>query len=157
MSIIIGSWVASIITDLLIAVCLTCLGRTMSWYARPLWIFFLYVIPTLLVSMAVILLHAKYYQKDLDLSPWTVFQLYYDAYQLIWTIILLFGVMVRVRSSFIALIWVFFASLGNFLKTRLFGKWRGKNVPTNQEELAQIVAILLSCRVVAGRGATCHS
>jgi hypothetical protein len=74
--------------------------------------------------------------QDLDLSPWTVFQLYYDAYQLIWTIILLFGVMVRVRSSFIALIWVFFASLGNFLKTRLFGKWRGKNVPINQEELA---------------------
>jgi hypothetical protein len=69
MSIIIGSWVASIITDLLIAVCLTCLGRTMSWYARPLWIFFLYVIPTLLVSMAVILLHAKYYQKVLSFDP----------------------------------------------------------------------------------------
>ncbi|EFA07296.2 endoplasmic reticulum metallopeptidase 1 isoform X1 [Tribolium castaneum] len=124
MSIIVGSWVASIITSLLIAVCLNALGRTMSWYARPLWIFFLYVIPTLLVSMAVLLLHSKYYNHDLELSPWTLFQLYYDAYQLIWTIILVFGVIVRVRSSFIAMIWVFFASLGNFLKSRLFGKWR---------------------------------
>ncbi|KAJ3647303.1 hypothetical protein Zmor_019187 [Zophobas morio] len=124
MSIIIASWIASIIAAIMIAVCLTGLGRTMSWYARPLWIFFLYVIPTLVVSMAVILLHSKYYQNDLELSPWTMFQFYYDAYQLIWTIFLLFGVLVRVRSSFIALIWVFFASLGNFLKSRLFGKWR---------------------------------
>ncbi|XP_044264233.1 endoplasmic reticulum metallopeptidase 1-like isoform X5 [Tribolium madens] len=124
MSIIVGSWIASIITSLLIALCLNALGRTMSWYARPLWIFFLYIIPTLLISMAVLLLHSKYYNHDLELSPWTLFQLYYDAYQLIWTLILVFGVIVRVRSSFIAMIWVFFASLGNFLKSRLFGKWR---------------------------------
>ncbi|RZB38929.1 endoplasmic reticulum metallopeptidase 1-like, partial [Asbolus verrucosus] len=141
MSIIVASWIASIVAAVLVAACLTALGRTMSWYARPFWLFFLYVIPTLLVSMAVLLLHAKYYQKvilrrcsarrltfspfqDLELSPWTLFQLYYDAYQLIWTIILLFGVTVRVRSSFIALIWVIFGSLGNFLKSKLFGKWR---------------------------------
>ncbi|KAJ8960218.1 hypothetical protein NQ318_003942 [Aromia moschata] len=119
-----ASWVFSILGTLIVACFLDGLGRTMSWYARPLWLFFLYVIPTLLVSMASILLHAKYYNSDLDLSPWTLFQLYYDAYQAIWTIVLLVGVIIRIRSGFIALIWVSFASLGNVLKSRLFGRWR---------------------------------
>lgn len=68
--------------------------------------------------------------QDLEMSPWTQFQLYYDAYQAIWTLVLLLGVIVRIRSSFIALIWVFFASLGNVLKSKLFGKWRGKSMQT---------------------------
>ncbi|XP_018563035.1 endoplasmic reticulum metallopeptidase 1 isoform X1 [Anoplophora glabripennis] len=124
MFVVVISWVLSVVSTVVIASFLNGLGRTMSWYARPLWIYFLYVIPTLLVSMASVLLHAKYYNKDLELSPWTLFQLYYDAYQTIWTVVLLLGVIVRIRSSFIALIWAFFASLGNILKSRLFGRWR---------------------------------
>ncbi|KAG5898670.1 hypothetical protein JTB14_030620 [Gonioctena quinquepunctata] len=119
------SWLFSVITNFAIAALLDCLGRTMSWYARPLWIFFLYVIPTLVVSITTILLHAKVYNKDLDYSPWTLFQLYYDAYQTIWTIVLLLGVLLRLRSSFIALIWAFAAALGNILKSVFFGRWRG--------------------------------
>lgn len=63
MTIIIVTLLATVFFAVLVAACLTALGRTMSWFARPLWIFFLYVIPTLLVSMAVLLLHAKFYQK----------------------------------------------------------------------------------------------
>nr|XP_023012163.1 endoplasmic reticulum metallopeptidase 1-like [Leptinotarsa decemlineata] len=118
------SWLLSVISTVLIATFLNCLGRTMSWYARPLWVFFLYVIPTLIVSMATILTHAKVYNKDIDSSPWTLFQLYYDAYQTIWTVVLLMGVLIRLRSSFIALIWVFAAALGNVLKSMLFNQWR---------------------------------
>lgn len=118
------TWVMSIISTLGIAGLITCLGRTMSWYARPLWIFFLYVIPTLVISMATVMLHSKLYNKELETSPWTIFQLYYDAYQLIWTVVLIFGVALRLRSSFIALLWVFSAALGNFLKSVLFSKWR---------------------------------
>lgn len=60
---VILAWVASVVSTLSIALFLNSLGRTMSWYARPLWVFFLYVIPTLVVSMAAILLHAKRYNK----------------------------------------------------------------------------------------------
>ncbi|KAJ8969459.1 hypothetical protein NQ317_008791 [Molorchus minor] len=119
-----ASWVFSTMTTLIVASLLNGLGRTMSWYARPLWLFFLYVIPTLLALMASILIHAKYYNKELQLSPWTLFQLYYDAYQSFWTVVLFIGILLRIRSGFIALIWVFFASIGNVLKSHLFGKWR---------------------------------
>lgn len=54
-----------------------------------------------------------------------MFQIYYDAYQLIWTVVLVLGILLRIRSSFIALSWVFFVSIGNVLKSYLFGKWRG--------------------------------
>ncbi|CAH0550191.1 unnamed protein product [Brassicogethes aeneus] len=118
------SWLLSVLTAVGLAGILNGLGRTMSWYARPMWAFFLYVIPTILVSMATILLHAKYYHKDLQLSPWLVFQMYYDAYQFIWTVVLIFGTLFRIRSSFIALSWVFFVSIGNILKSKMFGKWR---------------------------------
>ncbi|XP_060528863.1 endoplasmic reticulum metallopeptidase 1-like [Cylas formicarius] len=123
-SAIVASWVLSVAFGLLTAALINGLGRSMSWYCRPLWAFFLYVIPSLVISLITILLHAKYYNKDLELSPWTVFQLYYDAYQTIWTLILFVGIVLRIRSSFIALTWVFFASLGNILKTLLFGRWR---------------------------------
>lgn len=63
--------------------------------------------------------------QDIELSPWTVFQLYYDAYQGIWTLVLIFGIIIRVRSSFIALLWVSFPALGNYLKSKMFTKWRG--------------------------------
>lgn len=125
MGVILLSWLLCVLFGLLTATCLNGLGRTMSWYARPYWAFLLYVIPTLVISLVTILLHAKYYNKDLELSPWTVFQLYYDAYQAIWTIVLFIGVILRIRSSFIALTWVFFSSLGSILKSRLFGRWPG--------------------------------
>lgn len=67
------------------------------------------------------------YLQEITTYPWTVFQLYFDAYQLLWTIVLLMGISLRIRSSFIALTWVVFASIGNLLKSRLFGQWRGKS------------------------------
>jgi len=48
------AWIISLITCILIAILLSILGRTMSWYAKPIWICFLYVLPILSVSMAVI-------------------------------------------------------------------------------------------------------
>lgn len=119
------SWLFSLLFAAGTAGCLVGLGRTMSWYARPYWAFFLYVIPTLVISLFTILIHAKYYNKDLELSPWTQFQLYYDSYQTLWTIFLILGTALRYRSSFIPLTWVFFATVGNILKSHLFARWRG--------------------------------
>lgn len=47
-------WILAFGSCIVIALSLTVLGRTMSWYARPIWIYFLYVLPTLSVSMAVV-------------------------------------------------------------------------------------------------------
>lgn len=121
---VIVTWLIAVGVSLAIALLLNALGRTMSWYARPLWAFFLYVIPSLLVTMALLIMHAKKYHKDLDVWPWVMFQLYYDAYQLIWTIVLAIGIMVRVRSSFIALLWVIFPCIGNLVRSKLFRTWR---------------------------------
>ncbi|KAF7284418.1 hypothetical protein GWI33_022202 [Rhynchophorus ferrugineus] len=122
--VILLSWILCILFGVTIATFLNGLGRTMSWYARPFWAFFLYVLPCFVILLFSILFHAKYYNKELELVPWTLFQLYYDAYQALWTIFLIIGILVRVRSTFIALTWVFFASIGNVLKSKLFGKWR---------------------------------
>ena len=135
-----ASWIISITLVVLIALWLTILGKTMSWFARPWWLFVLYVVPTVLASMVVLHLHSKRYLKVLNhsfvfyltehlfqnfaTSPWTIFRLYRDAYHLFWTIMLIFGLLIRTRSSFIILIWGFFASVENFLETK-FGNWKG--------------------------------
>lgn len=63
MIVILGTVLCCIIVCLLVALLLNQLGRTMSWYARPIWILFLYVIPTVVTSMSIILFHSKKYHK----------------------------------------------------------------------------------------------
>ncbi|KAL3286357.1 hypothetical protein HHI36_000864 [Cryptolaemus montrouzieri] len=121
---VVSSWISALLGCLAIAFFLNGFGVTMSWYANPVWIFFLYVIPTYIASILTIYLHASYFNKDLILSPWTLFQLYFDAYQLLWTICLALGVIARIRSSFIALIWVIAATVENLVKSYIYGKWR---------------------------------
>ena len=47
------AWMSVLIVVFLIAALLTVLDRTMSWYQRPIWIFFLYIHPSLLTMMFV--------------------------------------------------------------------------------------------------------
>lgn len=57
------TFLASLLMGLVIALALNALGRTMSWFARPFWLLFLYVVPTMIVSMSVLVCHSKYYNK----------------------------------------------------------------------------------------------
>lgn len=52
---VIGSWLISMIFATFIALVLTKLGKVMSWYARPTWLFFLYICPTVSMSMLLFL------------------------------------------------------------------------------------------------------
>ncbi|XP_032686560.1 endoplasmic reticulum metallopeptidase 1-like isoform X3 [Odontomachus brunneus] len=70
---IIASWMVSSSSCTLVALTLTKLGKVMSWYARPAWLFFLYVCPTTFMSMIVFLYvgsrqekhsHRQYYNAD---------------------------------------------------------------------------------------------
>lgn len=60
---VLWSWVSALLGCLAIALLLNSTGATMSWYANPVWIFFLYVIPTYTACMLTIYLHASYFNK----------------------------------------------------------------------------------------------
>lgn len=49
--VIFASWLISMVSVTFIALVLTKLGKVMSWYARPAWLFFLYICPTIAASM----------------------------------------------------------------------------------------------------------
>lgn len=57
------SWIILVLVVLAIAILLNLLGRTMSWFARPVWIFFLYICPTILVPMIYIRIYSKNLRK----------------------------------------------------------------------------------------------
>ncbi|XP_015429200.1 PREDICTED: endoplasmic reticulum metallopeptidase 1-like [Dufourea novaeangliae] len=118
------SWLVSIISCTMIAFVLTKLGKVMSWYARPAWLFFLYVCPTIFVSM-MFFLHVGSRQKKEVKSTWILYQIYCDAYSIIWMLILFCCVVFEIRSGFIPLHWVVFPTVGNLLRYNFFNKWRG--------------------------------
>ncbi|KAE8739131.1 hypothetical protein FOCC_FOCC015360 [Frankliniella occidentalis] len=117
------SWLLSLFVAVALALSLTALGRTMSWYARPIWIIFLYVLPSLIFPM-ILLLYKAQKQRKVVVSPWTLFQLYYDSYQLVWSIMLLLSTLFRVQSGFIPLFWVIFPTIGNLIRIKVFQHWR---------------------------------
>lgn len=128
-------WIGSILVALLIAGGLIIVDRTMSWYGRPIWIYFLYVIPTMTAGFHITQWSSQQTAKRLQLnnrkcrlSCWTVFQVYFDATQIVWTFVMIVTVAVGVLSGFIAILWVFFAALHNlihhkFTTTKREWKW----------------------------------
>lgn len=57
--VILSWWLLSLVCTAVIAASLTLVNRAMSWYSRPVWILFLYIVPSVLVSLIVVLLAAK--------------------------------------------------------------------------------------------------
>nr|XP_012141016.1 PREDICTED: endoplasmic reticulum metallopeptidase 1-like [Megachile rotundata]XP_012141017.1 PREDICTED: endoplasmic reticulum metallopeptidase 1-like [Megachile rotundata]XP_012141018.1 PREDICTED: endoplasmic reticulum metallopeptidase 1-like [Megachile rotundata]XP_012141019.1 PREDICTED: endoplasmic reticulum metallopeptidase 1-like [Megachile rotundata] len=121
---IIISWLVSILSCTLIALILTKLGKVMSWYARPAWLFFLYVCPTIFVSMTFFSYVGSRQKKEVK-STWVLYQIYCDAYSIMWMSILFCCVLFEIRSGFIPLHWVVFPTVGNLLRYHFFNKWRG--------------------------------
>ncbi|XP_043512200.1 endoplasmic reticulum metallopeptidase 1-like [Frieseomelitta varia] len=121
---IVVSWMVSIFSCTLIALILTKLGKVMSWYARPAWLFFLYVVPTIFVSMTFFLFLGSRQKKEVK-SAWVLYQIYCDSYSLIWISVLFYCVIFEIRSGFIPLHWVVFPTVGNIVRCNFFNKWRG--------------------------------
>lgn len=59
---------------------------------------------------------------------WILYQMYCDAYSVTWMIILSLCVLLKIKSGFIPLHWVFFPAIGNILRLNFFYKWRGINL-----------------------------
>ncbi|XP_043681354.1 endoplasmic reticulum metallopeptidase 1-like isoform X3 [Vespula pensylvanica] len=123
-AVIVSSWLLSSFTCTAIALTLTKLGKVMSWYVRPAWLFFLYVCPTVFMSMILFLYVGTQQKKEIN-SMWILYQMYCDAYSVIWMVILLLCVLLKIKSGFIPLHWVFFPAIGNILRLNFFYKWRG--------------------------------
>ncbi|XP_039276206.1 endoplasmic reticulum metallopeptidase 1 [Nilaparvata lugens] len=121
--VIVCGWVLSLLTCGLTAFTLTMLNRAMSWFARPVWIFFLYIIPSLLVPLLVTLLAARR-QRLVIRSPWTLFRLYCDANQILYTTMTLICLLFRIRSGFIPAMWLFFSCISSVLRERIFAHWK---------------------------------
>ncbi|XP_029051156.2 endoplasmic reticulum metallopeptidase 1-like [Osmia bicornis bicornis] len=121
---IIVSWLVSTLSCTLIALILTKLGKVMSWYARPAWLFFLYICPTIFVSMTFFSFVGSRQKKEVK-STWILYQIYCDAYFVMWMSILFCCVLFEIRSGFIPLHWVVFPTIGNLLRYHFFNKWRG--------------------------------
>lgn len=121
--VVLQSWLVSLLVAVIIALSLTGLGLSMSWYARPVWILFLYVLPALIAPM-MFLMYKSQHQRKIVVSPWTLFQLYYDGYQLVWSVMLLMSTLCRIQSGFIPLFWVVFPTVGNLIRVKLFHHWR---------------------------------
>nr|CAD7263210.1 unnamed protein product [Timema shepardi] len=116
-------WILALLFVVLLALALTVLGCTMSWFSRPLWLVFLYIIPSLLVPMALLSLVSRW-QRPVIGSPWTLFQLYYDSYQLIWTFLLVLSIVFKIRSGLVPLMWVLFPAIGNLTRDAFFRHWK---------------------------------
>ncbi|XP_046662135.1 endoplasmic reticulum metallopeptidase 1-like [Homalodisca vitripennis] len=121
--VILGWWLLSLACTAAIATTLTLLNRAMSWFSRPVWILFLYIIPSLLVSLATVLLAAKRLKKVVR-SPWLQFRLFWDAHQLIFTLFLFIAIVTGIRSGFVCALWVAFACTANVLTQRTLAKYR---------------------------------
>ena len=58
--IVVGCLLLTLVVNAGIAITLSALGSAMSWFSCPIWIFFLYICPTLFVPMTVLLLASKW-------------------------------------------------------------------------------------------------
>lgn len=117
-------WLGSIVVCLLIATILILCNRTMSWFGNPVWIYFIYVTPSLATGLVITKWQAAKTSKRLQLKEkektepncWIVFQIHFDATQLLWTLIMVIAMVLGIMSGFIALLWVVFGSVYNILQ-----------------------------------------
>ncbi|XP_071454875.1 endoplasmic reticulum metallopeptidase 1-like [Hetaerina americana] len=110
----IGSCLLTLVVAATISTSLSLLGRTMSWFARPIWIGVLYVIPTLLTQLLMVLLISKWQKKVLG-TVWSVFWKYFDAALIVWCVLLAVTAVFRLRSGYVICAWVLFPAIVSYL------------------------------------------
>ncbi|XP_014243582.1 endoplasmic reticulum metallopeptidase 1-like isoform X1 [Cimex lectularius] len=116
------SWLLSVLTAGTIGFMLTTIDRAMSWYATPTWIYFLYAVPSVLVSLVVMSQFSKWQARKLALpSTWNQ-RLNSDAFNLVLAFIIIVCIVFDIRSGFFAAIWLAFSIVGNLLKDLSY-KW----------------------------------
>ncbi|CAH0380645.1 unnamed protein product [Bemisia tabaci] len=106
-----------------IALGLSALNRAMSWFSRPAWLFFLYLIPVFVTLLSSTMIFSKKIRKEVS-NPWIVHRIYHDAVQLIWTIILALAIIFKIRSGILLSLWVLFLVISWVVREKVFTQWR---------------------------------
>jgi len=52
-------WLTTLLTIAILSLIVVLLDRCLSWFAQPVWLLFLYIIPTILVPMVVLILFGR--------------------------------------------------------------------------------------------------
>ncbi|XP_025425478.1 endoplasmic reticulum metallopeptidase 1-like isoform X2 [Sipha flava] len=102
-------WLATLLTIAILSLTVTHLDRCLSWFAQPSWLFFLYIIPTILVPMVLLALFGRKFlwgQKGKHYPQSLLYCISRDGNQMLYIIILLVCVLLRIRSGFAVALFV---------------------------------------------------
>ncbi|KAL0278689.1 UNVERIFIED_CONTAM: hypothetical protein PYX00_000439 [Menopon gallinae] len=105
LGVIVFSSLCSTLATLCISGFISLIGRSMSWYSKPMWLVFLYIIPTVTTVMVFQHYFSGKFLKTIK-SRMVLFHIYFNVYQFFWTCILLVLTMLKIRSGYIAWMWV---------------------------------------------------
>jgi len=124
-------WLTTLSTIAILSLIVVLLDRCLSWFAQPVWLLFLYIIPTILVPMVVLILFGrkflwgnkgKYYPSSL------IYSISRDGNQFLFIIILLVCVLLRIRSGFAVALFVTCNSISTMLQNTLLKNNYGSKV-----------------------------
>ncbi|XP_077299515.1 endoplasmic reticulum metallopeptidase 1-like [Arctopsyche grandis] len=118
-----ASWVITVVSCCGLAMLLTSLGRAMSWYARPFWLYTLYVLQVVSIPAICLLIVTTKQRLNPNFSGWLLVQLYADAFSLLWSSLLLLCLLMRIRSGFLAMLWVLCPAAVGLLRHSLVPHW----------------------------------
>ncbi|KAJ8936603.1 hypothetical protein NQ314_012218 [Rhamnusium bicolor] len=104
---ILGSWVVAGISVFVISFLLDIANSTMSWYANPWVIFGLYAAPTIALS-GFLLFFVNHEKLSLNIRC----QSQAHIMRIIWTVFLLVGTILKIRTMYVVLIPILFSSVG---------------------------------------------
>ncbi|KAK6643611.1 hypothetical protein RUM43_005121 [Polyplax serrata] len=113
-AVVLLSSAASFVSVLCISGFVSLIGKSMSWYGRPIWLLLLYVLPSMTAVMSVQHYFSEKFMKSIR-SRMVLFQMYFDVYQFLWTIILSVTIVLKIRSGYVAWMWVFGPCIGILL------------------------------------------
>jgi hypothetical protein len=102
-SLIVLIWLATLVTIAILSLTVVLLDRCLSWFAQPAWLLFLYIIPTILVPMVLLVLFGRKFlwgKKGTHYPQSLMYCISRDGNQLLYIMILMLCVLLRIRSGF---------------------------------------------------------
>eukprot|EP00094_Tigriopus_californicus_P008285 TCALIF_07981-PA protein Name:"Similar to ermp1 Endoplasmic reticulum metallopeptidase 1 (Xenopus laevis)" AED:0.31 eAED:0.31 QI:0/0.9/0.90/0.90/1/1/11/658/673 len=122
----------------MIATLLDAFNHSMSWYTRTYLIFFLYVCPTLFAVIAVFNFALPRQRKFFQFADgaWVIESLYFEVSRLIWTLYTLVMTLLRLKSSFLCMLWVLFPLIGRTVSERFYDRSAADKKPKDWKWVA---------------------
>ncbi|XP_027845862.2 endoplasmic reticulum metallopeptidase 1-like [Aphis gossypii] len=102
-------WLATLFTIAVLSLTVVMLDRRLSWFAQPAWLLFLYITPTILVPMVLLVLFGRKFlwgKKGTHYPQSLMYCISRDGNQLLYIMILLLCVLLRIRSGFAVALFV---------------------------------------------------